>query len=130
MQRMVLKSLLATCAAATIASATFGASAEQVRSVRIVTSSENMQITKADHTIGFRRLINPHKTVANLPPDAEPDQEFIVDDLAENFREIPVTVLPPDGHLIARHRPQYDLIVNGGHFTFRYLGEKLWSVEP
>ena len=121
---------LAACVVAMIVSSAIGASAEQLRSARIVTSSEDLQIRKTDHTVGLKRTVNPHKTVLTLPPDAEPDQEFVVDDLAQNFSSVPVTVRPPDGHMIAHKRPRYDLTVNGGHTAFRYLGEKLWSVEP
>ncbi|WP_072824772.1 hypothetical protein [Bradyrhizobium erythrophlei] len=120
--------LLAAWVVATIVSSAIGASAEQPRSARIVTSSEDLQITKADHTIGLKREVNPHKTVLTLPPDAEPDQEFIIDDLVGNFRTISVTVRAPGGHMILNRRTLW--VLDSNHVAFRYFGEKLWSVEP
>jgi hypothetical protein len=119
---------LAAAAAALIAGTAIGYAAEQVRSARIVTSSEDLQIMKSDHTIGLKRTVNPHKTVLTLPLDADPDQEFIIDDLAENFSRIPVAVRAPEGHTILQKRPLW--VLSGGHTTFRYFGEKTWSVEP
>jgi hypothetical protein len=106
------------------------AAAEPPHSARIVTSSEDMQIAKTDHTIGLKRTVSPHKTVLTLPPDAEPDQEFVIDDLEENFSSAPVTVRAPAGHMILKMRPAWVLAGDGSHTAFRYLGEKLWSVEP
>lgn len=129
MQRTILTFVLAICsAAAIVVSSSVAASAEQLRSARIVTSSEDHQITKADHTIGLQRTVNPHKMVVLLPPDAEPDQEFVVDDLAENFSQAQVTVRVPAGHTILKKRMLW--VLSSSHTTFRYFGEKIWSVEP
>ena len=123
-----MKFRLAACVAAMIVSVT-AAAADPVKSARIVTSSEDLQITKSDHAIGLKRTIKPHKTIVMLPADADPDQEFVIDDLEGNFNHVPVTVLTPDGHTFLKNKREYGLPIDWGHFAFRYFGDKTWSAE-
>jgi hypothetical protein len=125
-----MKFRLAACVAAMIVSATVSATAGQVRSARIVTSSEDLQLTKSDHAIGLKRTVKPHKTIVKLPADVEPDQEFVIDDLADNFHIFPVTVLAPVGNTLFNNKRAFVLVIDGGHTAFRYFGDKAWGVEP
>jgi hypothetical protein len=127
MKRMKFR--LAACIAALVVGATVPAAAEQVRSARVVTSSDDLQLTKSDHTIGLKRTVKPHKTVVMLPSDAEPDQEFVIDDLAGNFYRVPVTVLAPDGHTFLNNKRAFGLVIDWGHTAFRYFGDKTWGAE-
>jgi hypothetical protein len=102
---------------------------DHVRSARIVTSSDALQIDKSDHSIGLKRTTNPHPTVAKLPPDAEPNQVFVVDDLADNFSEYPVTVVAPPGHVLSGDRHKFVLNRDSGRTGFRYFGDHNWGVE-
>jgi len=124
-----MKFRLSAYVAVMILSATVAAAADQVRSARIVTSSEDLQLKKSDHTIGLKRTVNPHKTIVLLPADADIDQEFVVDDLAGNFNGARVTVLAPDGHNLFANNRKFELPIDWGHYVFRYFGDKTWSVE-
>ena len=102
---------------------------EPPRSARIVTSSDDLQLSKSDHTIGLKRTTKPQRrTIVILPPDAEPDQEFVVDDLACNFNRMPVTVTAPDHQAIFEKRT---FVLNGdcGSVAFRYFGNGTWGAE-
>ena len=103
--------------------------ADQVRSARIVTSSDTLQLKKSDHTIGFNRTIKPHQTVAVLPSDADVDQEFVVDDLADNFSKWPVTIVLPPGHVLSGDRHAFVLNRDSSSTGFRYFGGQVWGVE-
>jgi hypothetical protein len=116
----------AACIAALLSIAT-GAAAEQVRSARVVTSSEDLQLLKTDHSICLKREINPHATTVKLPADAEPDQEFVIDDCGENSRSFWVTALQPEGHTITGSRI---LALDGSSLRVRYFGNRIWRVEP
>jgi hypothetical protein len=99
---------------------------EPPRSARIVTSSDDLQLSKADHAVCLDRRRNPHATMVRLPADAEPDQVFVVDDCSENARTFPVTIVPPEGHTISGWRI---LAGDGGSFRVRYFGDKTWRTE-
>lgn len=112
----------AALTAAFLAMPAVAARADQKTSIRIVTSSDVLKLTKGDHTLGLRR-IEPRAGIAVLPVDADPDQEFVIDDLAGNLSQFPVTVLTSDG------RKVFVLSVDWGHAAFRYFGDDEWGVE-
>jgi hypothetical protein len=101
------------------------AAAEQPRSARIVTSSD-LQLSKSDHAVCLDRQIDPRATTVLLPADADPDQEFIVDDCSENSHSFFVTAVPPKGHIISGSRI---LANDGASLRIRYFGNRVWRVE-
>jgi hypothetical protein len=103
------------------------AAAEPPRSARVVTSSEDLQLSKADHAVCLNRALDPHATIVLLPADAEPDQEFVIDDCSENSWSFPVTAIAPAGHAMAGPRI---LAADGTSLRVRYFGDKTWRVEP
>lgn len=111
---------------AVLLSAAAASAAEQPRSARAVTSSDDLQLSKLDHSICLDRRKNPHATTVRLPADAEPDQEFIIDDCSENSRSFAVTAAPPEGHVMSGPRI---LSIDGDSLRLRYFGNRVWRVE-
>jgi hypothetical protein len=103
------------------------AAAELPRSARTVTSSEDLQLSATDHAICLNRALDPHATTVLLPPDAEVDQEFVIDDCSENSRNFQVKTVQPAGHTMTGPRI---LAADGASLRVRYFGDKTWRIEP
>jgi hypothetical protein len=96
---------------------------------RIYSASTTLTIAVTDFRIGLQRLINLNAMNAQLPPAAAIGQEFVLQDLAGNFSQYPVTVLPPAGMTIVG-RASYVMNEDNQTSRFAFYGANLWGVEP
>lgn len=96
---------------------------------RIYSASTTLTIAVTDFRIGLQRLINLNAMNAQLPLAAAIGQEFVLQDLAGNFSQYPVTVLPPAGMTIVG-RASYVMNEDNQTSRFAFYGANLWGVEP
>jgi hypothetical protein len=96
---------------------------------RIYSASTTLTIAATDFRIGLQRLINLNAMNAQLPLAAAIGQEFVLQDLAGNFSQYPVTVLPPAGMTIVG-RASYVMNEDNQTSRFAFYGANLWGVEP
>jgi hypothetical protein len=108
-------------------SAAVASAAEPPRSARVVTSSEDLYLTKEDHAVCLDRRQDPHAMIVLLPTDAELDQEFVIDDCSENSASFHITALQPEGHTMTGPRI---MAANGETLRVRYFGKGIWRAEP
>ena len=96
---------------------------------RIYSASTTLTIAVTDFRVGLQRLINLNAMNAQLPLAAAIGQEFVLQDLAGNFSQYPVTVLPPAGMTIVG-RASYVMNEDNQTSRFAFYGANLWGVEP
>ena len=96
---------------------------------RIYSASTTLTIAATDFRVGLQRLINLNAMNAQLPLAAAIGQEFVLQDLAGNFSQYPVTVLPPAGMTIVG-RASYVMNEDNQTSRFAFYGANLWGVEP
>ena len=103
-----------------------------LRPGQIVTLSSELQMTAAMYRIGFNRTAALTPTTVLLPPNGTLPangqvQEFVIEDLAGNFGEFPVTLIPSAGTIGGK--AQWVLNKNGQSATLAYYGSNLWSIK-
>lgn len=101
-----------------------------IKPAAIIAASANLNITAANYALGFLRTVAPAALNAQLPNNAQNGQEFVIEDLANNFNAFPVTVLPPAGDSIAG-AAAWLCQVDGGSWKFRKYANgasNVWSV--
>ena len=96
---------------------------------RIYSASTTLTIAVTDFRVGLQRTINLNAMNAQLPLAAAIGQEFVLQDLAGNFSQYPVTVLPPAGMTIVG-RASYVMNEDNQTSRFAFYGANLWGVEP
>ena len=96
---------------------------------RIYSASTTLAIAVTDFRIGLQRLVNLNAMTAQLPLSAAIGQEFVLQDLAGNFSQYPVTVLPPAGMTIVG-RASYVMNEDNQTSRFAFYGANIWGVEP
>ena len=96
---------------------------------RIYSASTTLTIAATDFRVGLQRLINLNAMNAQLPLAAAIGQEFVLQDLAGNFSQYPVTVLPPAGMTIVG-RASYVMNEDNQTSRFAFYGSNIWGVEP
>jgi hypothetical protein len=100
-----------------------------LRPAAIVTLSSTLIMTAAQYRIGFNRTASVTATTVELPPNGtvQPGQEFVIEDLAGNFFNFPVTLVPSAGTIAGE--PQAVLNKDGMSATLAYYGNNLWSIK-
>ena len=87
-------------------------------------------MTAAQYRIGFNRERSPvSATSVELPPNGtlQAGQEFVIEDLAGNFFNFPVTLVPSAGTISGE--PEAVLNKDGQSATVAYYGSNLWSIK-
>jgi hypothetical protein len=100
-----------------------------LRPAEPVTLSSEMVMTAALYRVGFNRTSAVTATTVLLPPNTtvQPGQEFVLEDLADNFFLFPITVIPSAGTIAGK--AEQVLNKNGQSATFAYYGSNLWSMK-
>ena len=96
---------------------------------RIVSASTALALLTTDFRIGFLRTLNLANTQVQLVV-ITPGNEVVLQDLAGNFSQYPVTVLPPAGMQFSGGRASYVMNEDNQTARFAYLGQNIWGVEP
>ena len=100
-----------------------------LRPAAIITLSSTLIMTAAQYRIGFNRTLSVSATTVELPPNGtlQPGQEFLIEDLAGNFFNFPVTLIPSAGTIAGE--PEAVLNKDGQSATVAYYGSNLWSIK-
>jgi hypothetical protein len=100
-----------------------------LRPAAIVTLSSTLIMTAAQYRIGFNRTLSVSATSVDLPPNGtvQAGQEFVIEDLAGNFFNFPVTLVPSAGTIGGK--AEAVLNQNGQSATVAYYGSNLWSIK-
>ena len=100
-----------------------------LRPSAIVTLSSTLIMNAAQYRIGFNRTLSVSATTVELPPNGtlQAGQEFVIEDLAGNFFNFPVTLVPSAGTIAGE--PQAVLNKDGQSATVAYYGSNLWSIK-
>lgn len=100
-----------------------------LRPAEIVTLSSELIMTAALYRVGFNRTVSLTATTVLLPPNGtvQPGQEFVIEDLAGNFYNYPITLIPSAGTIGGK--PEQALNKNGQSATLGYYGSNLWSIK-
>jgi hypothetical protein len=100
-----------------------------LRPSEAITLSSELDMTAALYRIGFDRTASVTATTVRLPPNGtvQPGQEFLIEDLAGNFAQCPVTVIPSAGTIAGK--AEAVLNKNGQSATIAYYGNNLWSIK-
>jgi hypothetical protein len=103
-----------------------------LRPGQIVTLSSQLVMTSAMYRIGFNRTAALTQTTVLLPPNGTlPSsgqvQEFVIEDLAGNFGQFPITLIPSAGTIGGK--AEAVLNKNGQSATVAYYGSNLWGIK-
>lgn len=100
-----------------------------LRPAAIVMLSSELVMVASQYRIGFNRSLSLTATTVLLPPNAtvQPGQEFVIEDLAGNFFNFPVTLTPSAGTIAGQ--PEAVLNKDGQSATVAYYGNNLWSIK-
>lgn len=100
-----------------------------LRPGQIVTISSGFTMTAEMYRVGFNRTASVTATSCPLPPNGTvlPNQEFVIEDLAGNFDQFPVTLIPSAGTIGGQ--AQWVLNKPGQSATVAYYGSNLWSIK-
>jgi hypothetical protein len=100
-----------------------------LRPAEIVTLSSELVMTAALYRVGFNRTAGLTATTVLLPPNTtvQAGQEFVIEDLADNFFNYPITLIPSAGTIGGK--TEAVLNKNGQSATLGYYGSNLWSIK-
>jgi hypothetical protein len=100
-----------------------------LRPSAIITLSSTLVMTAAQYRIGFNRSLSLSATTVELPPNntVQVGQEFVIEDLADNFFDFPITIVPSAGTIAGK--ADAVLNKNGQSATLAYYGSNLWSIK-
>ena len=86
-------------------------------------------MTASMYRIGFNRTASLSATPVDLPPNAtvQPGQEFLIEDLAGNFGQFPISLIPSAGTIGGK--AEAVLNKDGQSATIAYYGGNLWSIK-
>jgi hypothetical protein len=100
-----------------------------LRPAAIITLSTTLVMNAAMYRIGFNRTASLSATPVDLPPNntLQAGQEFVIEDLADNFFNFPIMLIPSAGTIAGKANAV--LNKNGQSATLAYYGSNLWSIK-